>query len=165
MWLIAQQASYEPQSFRADLMVVWIILGVGVILLATVLFAVSFWLVLRHLRRNRELLHAERTKALEVGQPADFAHPDRSKERYGHNAFWIAFWVGAILPMAVVGSAASAMAQGQFPDIGFVIVVWISVTLISVAGVVGATIVMVSARRVAYESSRIAPRSSPQGHL
>jgi hypothetical protein len=160
MWLFAQERSHEPQSIQEVPIALWIVLGAGVVLLGAVI--IGFKSLLRHLRKNREMLHAERSKALELGQPANFSAPDRSKERYGHNCFWVAFWVGAALPMVAVGSVASATSQTYFSNIGIVIVMWVSVTLISVAGVVGATIVMVSARRMASESAQTAYRGSPQ---
>jgi len=150
---VFQSSPDQPPDF--SLLNLPLDLWIALVIAASVLIAfLSFCgLVVWHLRRNRHLLHLERIKAIESGQAPAFYPPDRSKERYGHNAFWIAFWIGAILPMGIASAAASATSRGQFEHIAIVITIWACVVPICVAGVVCATVLMVSARRVAASES------------
>jgi threonine/homoserine/homoserine lactone efflux protein len=150
MLLFAAASSVDP--FDDLPLGVWIALIVGILLL--VAFVSVCWLVTQHLRRSRELLSAERIKALEIGQSPNFSPPDRSKERYSHNAFWIAFWVGAGVPMATVWASAVATREGRFEHHGIVLALWICATVICVASVVCATVLMVNVRRVVVDSAR-----------
>jgi hypothetical protein len=99
--------THQADSAYVLLLPVWIAVG-GVLFLA---LGILFWAVMRHSRRNRELLHTERMRALELGQPASFSEPDKLQEKYAHNAFWIAFWIGAGVPMVAAGAAAQVMTR------------------------------------------------------
>jgi hypothetical protein len=127
---------------------------VGFFLLGLILLGT----VMRHLRRSRELLHTERLKALEVGQSPGFSDPEEEQKRYTHNVFWIAFWVGAGVPMASASAAASVMNQEKVSQLGLVLGMWISVAVISVASVICATVLMVKARSVASHGEKTGPR-------
>jgi hypothetical protein len=144
----------------APQMAIFLVFGVavgGVLLLA---IGILFWALFRHSRRNRELLHTERMKALELGQPASFSEPDKLQEKYAHNAFWIAFWVGAGVPMVAAGAAAQVMTQANVHELGLTLAIWGGVAVISIASVICATVLMVSARHMPISVERTAPRSS-----
>jgi len=133
----------------------------GVLLLC---LGVLVWMLMRHSRKNRELLHKERMKALELGQPASFSEPDKLQEKYAYNAFWIAFWIGAGVPAATAWAAAYAMIQLHLQELGIAIAMWSSVAVVSIASVVCATVLMVSARRVPVSGERTAPRNALVGN-
>lgn len=121
---------------------------VGLIVAGSFLFfLIVFWTIMRHVRRSREFAHAERMKAIEVGQPLVAPELDRSRERYVHNTFWIAFWLGAAVPISALGAASSTTVQGHVHDIGLLLAIWICVALVGVASVTCATVLMVSSRR------------------
>jgi uncharacterized membrane protein len=136
----------------------WIGLSAGVVVLTV--FVILLWVIVRHLRKSREFSHAERMKALELGQPLSVAEPDRSREKYGHNAFWIAFWLGMGVPSAAVSAASSTTIQGYISNTGLLLAIWIGVAAICVASVVCATVLMVSARPTLSEREKTAPRGS-----
>src|ERR1700730_11994159 len=147
----------------AALLVIGTVAG-GVLL---VCLGMLVWMLMRHSRKNRELLHKERMKALELGQPAGFSEPDKLQANYAHNAFWIAFWIGAGLPAAVAWAAAYVMIQPHLQELGIVIAMWSSVAVVSIASVVCATVLMVSARRVPVSGETTSPRNAlvADGHL
>jgi hypothetical protein len=142
-------------QIHAFFMFVWIAVG-GVVLIAV---GIMVWAILRHARRNRELLHTERMKALEVGQSPGFSNPDKLQEKYAHNAFWIAFWVGAGVPIGAAHAAAYFLTHADVRELGQTLVIWIGVVVISCASVICATVIMVSARRVARHADISASRS------
>jgi hypothetical protein len=155
-----QQRHDGMPEFLSELPVgFWVVLAVAAVLLVMLILAA---LVVWHLRRNRQLLHLERIKAIDAGQTASFYPPDRSKQRYIHNTFWIAFWVGAVVPVAAVITAASATSsQGLALPLAVQITIWACVIPVCVAAMVCATIIMVSARRVASESPKPVLPSKP----
>jgi hypothetical protein len=69
--------THQVDSAYLFLLPVWCAIG-GVLLLA---LAILVWALMRHSRRNRELLHTERMRALELGQPASFSEPDKLQEK------------------------------------------------------------------------------------
>jgi hypothetical protein len=144
----------------APQLAIFLVFGIaigGVLLLS---IGILIWAIMRHSRRNRELLHTERMKALEVGQSPGFSEPDQLQEKYTHNAFWIAFWVGAGVPIAAAHAAAYFLTHANVHELGLILATWIGVVVISVASVVCATVVMVSARRVARHSEKPSSGSS-----
>jgi hypothetical protein len=132
---------------------------VGLTVVGVFLFGlIVLWSVMRHLRRSRELLHTERLRALEVGQSPGFSDPEEGQKRYAHNIFWIAFWVGAGVPMAAASAAASVTNQEKVSQFGLMLAMWISVAVISVASVICATVLMVKARSAASHGEKTGPR-------
>lgn len=125
----------------------------GGIFLALVL-GLAFWMILRHAQKGRELLHTERMKALEVGQPLGFTEHEKLQQEQAHNTFWIAFWVGAGVPIAAVWAAAYSIVQGNLRELAVTLVVWISVAVICVASTICATLLMVNARRVPPQNEK-----------
>jgi ABC-type nickel/cobalt efflux system permease component RcnA len=142
-------------------------LTVGGILLVVLII---LWMVMRHLRKCRELLHKERLKALELGQSPNFSTPEKDQEQdapkgqehYADNASWIAFWIGAGVPASAAWAAASVAIQGNLRELGsgLVLGIWITVAVVSVASVVCATILMIKARRGATNDKKPGPHSS-----
>jgi magnesium-transporting ATPase (P-type) len=117
------------------------------VLAITVLLAVVcllLWIVLRHLRVRWEFSHAERMKALEVGCPIGTLNPPKEQMQFIHNAFWMAFCMGAALPIAAVWAA--AWATSMQTNLGYSLVVWICVAVVSTAGVTCAAIILVQCR-------------------
>jgi hypothetical protein len=153
-------------TFHADSpqMAIFLVFGIAVGGVLLVALGILIWAVMRHSRRNRELLHTERMRALELGQPASFSEPDKLQEKYAHNAFWIAFWVGAGVPMVAAGAAAQVMTQANVHELGLTLAIWGGVAVISIASVVCATVLMVSARRVGWHAERNVARSSVGDH-
>src|SRR5580700_1279692 len=72
-----------------------------------------FWLSMRHAGRCRALSHTERMKALESGQPPGPTESEQRQSKYTHSAFWIAFWIGAVVPIAATSAASSVMVQAR----------------------------------------------------
>ncbi len=131
---------------HADQTAAFLVIGTvagGVLLLS---LGIMVGMLMRHSRKSRELLHTERMKALELGQPASFSDPDKLQEKYAYSTFWIAFWIGAGVPAAAAWAAAYVMIQPQLQELGIVIAMWSSVAVVSIASVICATVLMVSAR-------------------
>ena len=150
---------------HADQTAAFLVIGTvagGVLLLS---LGIMVGMLMRHSRKSRELLHTERMKALELGQPASFSDPDKLREKYAYSTFWIAFWIGAGVPAAAAWAAAYVMIQPQLQELGIVIAMWSSVAVVSIASVVCATVLMVSARRMPVSVERTAPRSSAAGDV
>jgi len=107
---------------------------------------ILFWVLLRHVAKGRELSHAERMKALELGQAIGPSESDKREAKQAHNAFWIAFWLGAGVPIAATSAASVSMSQMRTEEIGIVLAIWICAAAISVASVICATILTVNSR-------------------
>lgn len=117
------------------------------VLAITVVLAIVcllLWIVLRHLRVRWEFSHAERMKALEVGCPISTLNPPKEQMQFIHNAFWMAFCMGAALPIAAIWAA--AWATNIQADLWYSLVVWICVAVVSTAGVICAAVVLVQCR-------------------
>jgi hypothetical protein len=106
-----------------------------------VLFVV---LLLRHLRFTREKLHAERLKMIDAGYPLEEPESTRRRQQYMHNAFWISFWMVALVPSAAFSAAASATDRMELA--GYIIAIWIGASAASVAAVVCAAVLMICSR-------------------
>ena len=104
-------------------------------------------LSLRYARSNREMLHAERLRAIEAGlpwqEPESVSESAQPGAKFMHNAFWISFWVVVTVPGAAF-SAASAVTTEFHIAIG--IAAWSAAAVASVAAVVCATTLMIYAR-------------------
>ncbi len=108
-----------------------------------------FWLIFRHAAKSRQFSHLERMKSLDVGKPIDAIDapvPDDQQNKFLHNAFWIAFWVGAVVPMSAISAASSIIIQGHVQEFSLVLAIWICVAVISVSSVTSATALMVRCR-------------------
>jgi hypothetical protein len=136
--LLAQAAapSATPNIVVFVLVALGILACVGVVLVILVL---SF----RHARRNREMLHEERLMAVKHGHPLE--EPNSSYAKFMHNAFWISFWMVALVPPAAFSAAASATESGERP-LSFTVVVWLLAGAGSIAAVVCATVLMLASR-------------------
>lgn len=62
-----------------------------------------------------------------------------------HNAFWIAFWLIALVPSAAFSAAASATEGGR--TVSFVLAVWFCAGAASIAAAACATVLMLASRR------------------
>ena len=123
-------------------------LGLGITFAGIALLAIAIvWISLRHFRKQREILHLERMKALEVGQSPTFFDPDKQQSKQLHNTFYIAFWIGGAVPIAAVSGATYVMTEAGSQPTGIILAVWISAAVIGVAGVVCATVLMVKSRK------------------
>ena len=101
-------------------------------------------LLLRHLRFTREKLHAERLKMIEAGYPLEEAEATKRRQQYMHNAFWISFWMVALVPSAAYSAAATATDRGELA--GYMLAIWIGASAASVAAVVCAAVLMICSR-------------------
>lgn len=103
-------------------------------------------LSLRHARTNRELLHAERMRAIEAGMPwqDSEAESDKPGAKFMHNAFWISFWLVVSVPGAAFSGVSSGTKYVDQPAIA--IIAWIAAALVSIAAVAGAATLMIYAR-------------------
>jgi hypothetical protein len=155
----------QPHADSTQMYMFWAPLGLAVGAVLLVSIGALVWMLMRHSRKNRELLHMERMKALEMGQPAGLSEPDKLQEKYAYNAFWIAFWVGAGVPAAAVWAAAYATTQPNGQEMAIAIAIWSSVTAVSIPSVVCATVLMVSARRMPMSVERTGPRNSVAGEV
>jgi hypothetical protein len=120
--------------------VVFAVVTVAVLALILGFFALLF----RYLRASREMLHAERLKAIEHGQPLEEGESPQAK--FMHNAFWIAFWMVALIPSAAFSSAASVTKPGEQP-LSLAITIWVCAGAASIAAVVCATVLIAVSRR------------------
>ena len=120
-------------------------------------------LSLRHARAKRELLHAERIRAIEAGLPwespplspatkPESAQPPGAK--FMHNAFWISFWIVSGVPGAAFSAASAATKEFHADQLAIGIAAWSAAAVASVAAVVCATTLMI------YSRSRQEPRDS-----
>jgi hypothetical protein len=108
---------------------------------------VVFFLVLLfgYLRGSREMAHLERVKSLECGLPLEEPKSSRAKSKFMHNAFWISFWMVALVPYTAFSAAAAATSGGE-RSVPFAVAVWLFAGLASVAAVTGATVLMLASR-------------------
>lgn len=138
--LFAQEsADTFDQSFGAmPLIALVIALAVGALLV------VSIVLLLRHLRFTREKLHDERLKMIEAGYPLEEAESTKRRQQYMHNAFWISFWMVALVPSAAFSAAATATDRRELA--GYIVAIWIGASVASVAAVVCAAVLMICSR-------------------
>ncbi len=111
-------------------------------------------LLLRHARNNRELLHAERIRAIEAGLPWQEPEPESAKPgaKFVHNAFWISFWLVVSVPSAAFSGASAGTKYAD--QLAIAIAAWSAAGLASIAAVAGAATLMIYAR------SRQEPRDS-----
>ncbi|MEO8497122.1 MAG: hypothetical protein ABI614_18780, partial [Planctomycetota bacterium] len=132
--LFAQDSSDAfGQSFSVITLIALVVAAaVGALL---VLFIV---LLLRHLRFTREKLHTERLKMIEAGYPLEEAESTKRRQQYMHNAFWISFWMVALVPSAAFSAAATATDRRELA--GYIIAIWIGASAASVAAVVCAAV-------------------------
>jgi len=101
-------------------------------------------LMLRYLRFTREKLHDERLKMIEAGYPLEEAESTKRRQQYMHNAFWISFWMVALVPSAAFSAAATATDRSKLA--GYIIAIWIGASAASIAAVVCAAVLMVCSR-------------------
>jgi hypothetical protein len=140
----------------------WLV-AISVIVLLLLFVGLVLWVSLRYAAHSRELSHLERLKALDAGQPLEPA-AESAHQRYAHNAFWIAFWVGAGVPIAATWAAGTVMTRTDLPPVGLVLAVWLSVAGISIAGVVCATVLMLSTRQAPPAGGDRPPDPAPAEH-
>ncbi len=134
-------------------MPMWVVV-ISIVAVSLLFAAYFFWLVFSHAAKNRQFSHLERMKALEVGKPIEEAEPEGRSNKYLHNAFWIAFWIGAAVPISAMSAASSIMIQGQVKEFSLVLAIWICVAVISAFGVVSATALMARCRNCGGETPR-----------
>lgn len=113
----------------------------GLILVAMVILVLI--LSFGYARRSREMAHSERLKAFECGQALE--EPNSPRAKFVHNAFWISFWLVALVPYAAFSAAASATV-GDEHSVAFAIAVWICASLAALGAVAGAVVLMLAAR-------------------
>jgi hypothetical protein len=107
----------------------------GFIALVVLVFGATFIPIIFGLffaRRKRELDHAERMRALELGMPSALASgidPERSM------AYQIAFWVGAGVPIGVFGCAWLASQA-----VGYHEAMWLAAGMVGLGSVISGTI-------------------------
>ena len=155
----AAQAVFSPP---ADPL---LLLGVAAALVVLLGLGLIFLRVMRYLQRGRELLHQERMKALELGQATGLPDTGDLQEKYAHNAFCIACWMGAGVPTAVAWAAAWVAAYGDPQATAHVRTIWICVAVIGVASVVCATVVAVKARGGSSKGEKTSSRSPAGGDV
>lgn len=108
-------------------------------------FVLLMVLLFRHLHASRQFLHTERMRSLEAGIPLEAPEEMKAQAKFMHNAFWISFWLVFSVPGAAL-SAASVATKSVNGSIAVSIVIWIGATLVSVAAVVCATVLMIYTR-------------------
>jgi hypothetical protein len=102
-------------------------LAIPIVAISMPIILVPVILGLRHARIERECEHAERMKALELGRTLPGDEPWWSPAR-------ISVAIGAGVPIGVFLCALAANHQGP-PHIG----IWISASLVGIAGIAGGT--------------------------
>jgi len=101
-------------------------------------------LVLRHLRFTREKTHDERLKMIEMGYRLEEPSSTKQRQKYMNNAFWISFWMVFLVPSAAFSAAAST--ADRVEHVGYLMAIWISASVASVASVVSAAVLMMYSR-------------------
>jgi hypothetical protein len=119
---------------------------IAIVAIALLFIGVLAWLGIRQAAKSRDLEHLQRMKALELGRPTGPSETEKCQNKYLHNIFWIAFWIGAGVPIAAASGASSVMIQTHLQDFGIILAMWICVAVISVASVVCAAVLMISTR-------------------
>jgi hypothetical protein len=135
--LFAQEAS--AQSFDSTILIA-LVLPIAV----SALFILFMVVLLRHLRFNREKLHAERLKMIDTGYPLEEPESTKRQQKYMHNAFWISFWMVFGVPFSAFSAAAAATAKGQHS--GYLLTIWVGASAASIAAVVCAAVLMIHSR-------------------
>ena len=123
----------------------WIFV-IAIVTIALLFVGFLSWLIFRQAAKSRDLSHLERMKALELGKATGPSEAEKCQGKYLHNVFWIAFWIGAVVPMAASSAASSVMIQTNLQEFRIILAMWICVAVISVASVVCATILMIPSR-------------------
>lgn len=134
----------------------WLFPLMGVMIVAMLGIIPALLIGLRAAYIHRQFQHTERMKAIEVGYPLEDTEASKTNAKHMHNSFWIAFWLGFGVP-AVVFWAASSAEQVNSGNIGLGIVVWGGATVASIAGVVGAVVLMIYSRIKQCNDSSIIP--------
>lgn len=138
--LFAQEsADAISQTFSLVPLVALLVVAVlGALLILVIVLS------LRHFRFTREKLHDERLKMIEAGYPLEEAESTKRRQKYMHNAFWISFWMVALVPSAAFSAAATATERSELA--GYIIAIWIGASAASVAAVICAAILMIWSR-------------------
>ena len=130
----------------------------GFIALVVLVFGATFIPLvfgLNFARRKRELEHAERMRALELGRPS--APPPGTGDNRSL-AYNIAFWIGAGVPIGVFGCAWLASQA-----VGFHEGMWLAAAIVGLGGVVGGTTLAVTVYRPNTADSSTHPTDSLAG--
>ena len=128
----------------------------GVLISAVALGAVFVFVIgilalsFRYARANRELLHAERIRAIDAGFPWEEPESAQAGAKFMHNSFWIVVGV----PGAAFSAASAATKQFHVEQLAIGIAAWSAAAVASVAAVVCATTLMI------YSRSRQEPRDT-----
>jgi len=137
--LLAQDGGPAGGAFNIAIFFAAVIPIAVIFLLALFLFA-----LLRHLRFNREKLHAERLKMIEMGLPLEEPAATKRQDKHMHNAFWIAFWMVVVVPSSAFSAATAATERGEHA--GYLLAIWIGASVVSVAAVVCAAVLVILSR-------------------
>lgn len=119
---------------------------VGVATLSIIALIVG--LLVRLVEQRRTHLHLERIKALELGRDPESLQtkpPVPSHEL--EFRFWIAFWLGAFLPVALFGTATWLTMLDRPVGFGLLLTVWIGASTMGLAGIVCSFLLMLLGRK------------------
>jgi hypothetical protein len=121
-----------------DMMLAAIVTG-GVLVGLFIVIGLPVVLTVRNSAQQRELEHAERMKALELGRPWPGdkvpeveSVPERATDRGGHIGIWV--------PLGALGIAFAATSSQPQSAHGADIAVWISAAAVGVTGVICGTV-------------------------
>ena len=117
------------------------------LLLIAVVAIVVGRMVLRHLHYERATLHEERIRALEAGIPPNMVEPSKEQGKFLYHAYWISFWMGGVVPIVSVCSAAFAVSEAGIKELATLLAIYSGAGGVGIAGVGGATLVMLAASR------------------
>jgi hypothetical protein len=146
------QASAPPDGAIGLPLTATLAIGLGILAVLAVILVPTV-LGLRYAKVERELEHAERIRALELGQSLPKDAPFWSPAR-------LSAAIGAGVPISVFGTAfVTTIVDGNSYD-GFI---WSSAGAVGLAGVICGTIL--AARVPAREASPVAPRHAFNGKL
>ena len=132
------------------------IIATAAVAILMIVVALPVVLSMRHAAKDREFQHAERLKALEMGQPVPGERPVEAPP--GHAVSGIGVWV----PLGVMGIALAATHEtGHTPA---VVAIWVAAGSVGVAGVICGTILAMNApSREAETAERCSPAKSAFG--
>lgn len=142
--LFAQHAA-PPMDVAVSRGVPIAFVGVGTLFIIGAFVLSIIWLVTRNGRREREMEHLERLRALEVGMPLPGDGPWWTPNR-------VAAGIGVGVPVFAFATAFLTTIVGHGPQ---VIAIWVGTAAVSVAAIICGTVLTVHLPKAAAQASRL----------
>jgi hypothetical protein len=138
--VIAQAGDLDAYGLNSALVAIMIML------VPLLIGCMALLIVMKYVRRAREMLHAERLKSIAAGLPWQDPDIGVNENKLLHNSFWISFWMVAIGCGASFSSVSAAMSKPTFENTHTATVAWCCAAIASIAAVICATLLMLKSR-------------------